>query len=91
MFKSYISFTLQYKYLVDRQGLRREIDPIKDSEGYPDSKLYNVLNESYMKYRMQIQHRAIYEFSFLNAVKEHYIKLTVYKHLNNYSECTRGW
>ncbi|VDI37709.1 Hypothetical predicted protein [Mytilus galloprovincialis] len=65
-----------YKYLVDRQGLRREIDPIQDSEGYPDSKLYNVLNESYMKYRMQIQHRAIYEFSFLNAVKEHYIKLT---------------
>ncbi|CAC5401514.1 unnamed protein product [Mytilus coruscus] len=65
-----------YKYLVDRRVLRREIDPIQDSEGYPDSKLYKLLNESYMKYRMHIQQRAIEEFTFLNDVKELYIKLT---------------
>ncbi|XP_052076059.1 uncharacterized protein LOC127714128 [Mytilus californianus] len=65
-----------YKYLEDKHSLRRKIDPSEDSEGYPDSKLYKLLNESYLKYRMQIQHRAIEEFIFLRDVKDHYIKLT---------------
>ncbi|CAC5376515.1 unnamed protein product [Mytilus coruscus] len=65
-----------HKYLVHRHSLRKEIDPIEDSTGYPDSKLYRLLNESYMKYRMKIQHRAIEEFIFLHDVKDHYKKLT---------------
>ncbi|VDI52069.1 Hypothetical predicted protein [Mytilus galloprovincialis] len=65
-----------YKYLVDKRSLRKDNDPTEDSTGYPDSKLYRLLNESYMKYRMQIQHRAIEECRFLHDVKDHYIKLT---------------